>query len=113
MDVPHPVFYTDARSIKPPCNVVSTTYFRTRVAMACMHHADVSSYEELLRPLNLGPHPVLLLLVQGEAALFADVKSTDDQGNVRFTTAARVLSPDARLLKMDISCFYPLVRCRP
>ncbi len=40
---------------------------------------------------------------QGEAALFADVKSKDDEGNRRFTTAARTTGVGpARLLRMDI-----------
>jgi len=44
----------------------------------------------------------------GEAALFADIKQADgDDG--KFTTSVAVTSPTARLLKLFIGDFYPLV----
>lgn len=46
--------------------------------------------------------------LQGEAALFGDVKAADDEGH-KFTTAVSVVSPSARLLRLHINHFYPLV----
>lgn len=46
--------------------------------------------------------------LQGEAALFGDVKAADDEGH-KFTTAVSVVSPTARLLRLHINHFYPLV----
>jgi hypothetical protein len=58
-----------------------------------------------LTPVHIAPLPLL----QGEAALFQDVKQADEQGNVSFTTAVRVCSDSARILRMNIHDFYPLV----
>jgi len=44
----------------------------------------------------------------GEAALFADIKQADgDDG--KFTTSVAITSPTARMLKLFIGDFYPLV----
>lgn len=51
---------------------------------------------------------LLLLSVQGEAALFGDVKAADEEGS-KFTTAVSVVSSSARLLRLHINDFYPLV----
>ncbi len=47
----------------------------------------------------------------GESALFGEVKERDEEGHVRFTTQAVVspTGPPARLLKLSISDFLPLV----
>lgn len=54
----------------------------------------------------------LVCVVQGEAALFGDVKAADDEGS-KFTTAVSVVSPQARLLRLHIGDFYPLVSTAP
>ncbi|KAK9823565.1 hypothetical protein WJX72_003837 [[Myrmecia] bisecta] len=45
----------------------------------------------------------------GEAALFDDVKQLNADGTVEFTTSARVVSRTARILRLNIRDFLPLV----
>lgn len=59
-------------------------------------------------PPNL-THRLHLLCLQGEAALFSDIKQDDGEQSNTFTTAVAVTSEDARLLRLFIGDFHPLV----
>jgi hypothetical protein len=47
--------------------------------------------------------------LQGEAALFSDIKQDDGEQSNTFTTAVAVTSESARLLRLFIGDFHPLV----
>jgi hypothetical protein len=47
--------------------------------------------------------------MQGEAALFNDIKQDDGEQSNTFTTAVAVTSESARLLRLFIGDFHPLV----
>ena len=51
----------------------------------------------------------MLVRLQGEAALFSDIKQADDADGGKFTTAVCVTSDAARLLRLFIGDFHPLV----
>jgi len=79
-------------------------------------HPGRCSHEQLLLVVVAGAKQCLVcvctVVLQGEAALFGDVKAADDEGS-KFTTAVSVVSPEARLLRLHIGDFYPLVGTGP